>query len=398
MAKNDNDNTQAFDAQNTEVVDDAVEEVVDDVMGVDNGDGDVESVPAVKTKKELKQERKQLKKHKKEVKKEAKRHSATTTKAERFWIVVLRIFVIVMMVICVVLLVETYQNINELASSDTSDTSASSSTGSTSSSSANSSGGTSSSSSSSSSADDTDSSASDTASADSADTDAASSDDSSASSDGSSATTSLSTKEEIVEYYKTAHAKVLSSASSVTKYYDNTLNYNDYLNINGNSTLEGIAQTLMSSFMTEDTTEYTYTGSDIAANFPPSNSTVDGLTADIVSEATCVEDGDNYIITITIDSTEDNYDTGEKTGNLLNIVSEEAVTNAAGSLVTLSGLENRYIGGNVTATIEKSTGNMIALETDLPSYMCFDEAKVLIISVQDVGIGLEYLQKWTIAY
>ncbi|MCD7774781.1 MAG: hypothetical protein LUG85_03620 [Clostridiales bacterium] len=385
MANNDNETVQMVDDGNTAAGSDETTMIID---------SDAAEVPAVKTKKELKQERKDLKKHKKEVKKDAKRHSATTTKAERFWMVVLRLFVIVMMIACVVLLVRTYNNISDLASgtssSDSSSSSSSGSSSSTSSTSTSNTTSTSTSTSTGSNSSDTSSDASDT----SADTDSSGDN---ADSSGTAAG-DLSTKEGIVEYYKTAYSNAISNASSATKYYDNTLNYNDYLDIGGNSTLESVAKTLMSTFMKEDTTEYTYTGSDIEANLPPSGSNVSGLTADMISEATCTEDGDNYIITLTINSTEDNYDTGSMTGNLVSIINEQSVTDAAGSLVTLSGLENRYIGATVTATVEKSTGNLINLETDVPSYMCFGEAKVLIVSVQDVSIGLEYLQKWRIEY
>ena len=42
---------------------------------------------------------------------------------------------------------------------------------------------------------------------------------------------------------------------------------------------------------------------------------------------------------------------------------------------------------------------MTALETDTPSYMCFTSATVMkIITVNNVGIGLEYIQKWTIEW
>lgn len=341
---------------------------------------EAEAVSAVKTKKELKKERKEIKKHKKEVKKEAKRHSAKRTRAQNFFLVVLTLLVVVSMLFCSVSAIKITVGIGKTetaAADDSGNASANSSSGSSSSSS---SGNTT---------------ANTPAATPSEDT-SSSSGEGTPAAPGDASSADLSTKEGVVEYYKAAHAKVLSSAKSATHTYNNTLNYNNVLEIGGNSTLAKVAQSLMNSFMKEENNLATYTGADIAAKFPGDH--VQNLTADMLSEATCVEDGDNYIITLKVNSTEENPDKGEKTGAITSIINEKEVTDAAGSMVTLAGLENRYVGATVKATIQKSTGNMIAFESDVPSYMCFSEAKVMVISVKDCRIGLEYLQKWTMEY
>lgn len=334
-------------------------------------EAEVKAVPAVKSKRELKKERKALKKHKKEVEKEAKKHSAKRTRAQNFFLTVLTLGVIVSMLFCSIAAIKLTMNIGSpsAASDNGGNASANSASGSSSSS-----GNTSNT--------PAVTPGEDTSSVSGEPVDASNAD--------------LTTPEGVVLYYKAAHAKVLSSAKSATHAYNNTLNYNNVLEIGGNNTLAKVAQSLMNSFMKEENNLATYTGADIAAKFPGAH--VQNLTADMLSEATCVEEGDNYIITLKVDSTEDAYDTGEKTGAITAIINEQEVTDAAGSMVTLAGLENRYVGATVKATIQKSTGNMIAFESDVPSYMCFSEAKVAFISVKDCRIGLEYIQKWTMEY
>lgn len=329
-------------------------------------DEEVKAVPAVKSKRELKKERKALKKHKKEVEKEAKRHSAKRTRAQNFFLTLMTLGVVVSMLFCSITAIKVTKNIgNPSAASNNGGASANGAAGSSSSgSSSNAAAG-----------------------------------ESTSGLSGEPIDVSnldLTTPEGVVLYYKAAHAKVLSSAKSATHAYNNTLNYNNTLDIGGNNTLAKVAQSLMGMFMKEETNLATYTGADIAAKFPGPH--VQNLTADMLSEAKCVEEGDNYIITLKVNSTEDAYDTGEKTGSVTAIIDEQVVMDAAGSMVSLSGLENRYIGATVKATIQKSTGNMIAFESDVPSYMCFSEAKVAFISVKDCRIGLEYLQNWTIEY
>lgn len=206
----------------------------------------------------------------------------------------------------------------------------------------------------------------------------------------------LSTPAGVVAYYKTAHAKTLAEAKSVSQVYSNTLNYNNVLDIGDNSTIAGIAQKLMGSFLKEDTTKTDYSGADMASKFPGQNA--QNLTADMVSEATCTDNGDTYTVFIKMNSTEQAPDNGTNTSCIVPIVNESDVTSAAGSMVKLEGLANDYIGGNITATIDKASGRITHVETDCPSYMKFTKAGVAIITVDNCRIGLEYQTKWDVNY
>ena len=210
----------------------------------------------------------------------------------------------------------------------------------------------------------------------------------------------LSTKEGVLNYYKEAHAKVLSEASSVTRTLDNPSNYNNYLDVGGNSALASVAQVLMSEFLVSNEDPVVYSGSsDIKTYFPPSNNSSQGLTADMISSYNVSDNGSSYVISLTLNSTESNPDNGDKTAHLANIVDAVDVENAAAGFVGFSGLRNEYIAPTVTATIEKSTGRMTALHTVVPSYMKFDKATLMsVINVSNVGIGIQYEQNWTVQY
>ena len=363
MANNNDNNTQILEPEVTQEVP-AVEEA---------------EVPAVKTKKELKKERKEIKKHKKEVKKEAKKHSAKATRAYKFLVTVISLVVIAAMLVCSVTAIKITMNLNSTASSSSASSDDAQSSPS-------------------SSADSNTPSSTPSDSSTPSTTPEASSDAAGSESEGE-ATTPLGSKADVVEYYKTAHAKVLSEAKSVTRTYDNTTNYQDYLEVGGNSTLASVAKQLMGMFMKENTEQYNYTGSDIASNFPPTNNSCSGLTADMISDFSVTEEGDNYLIKLTLNSTEENPDLGDNSAHLVNIVATQTVEDAAAGFVSFTGPKNKYIAPTVTATVNKTSGQMTALELDTPSYMCFDSATVMkIITVDNVGIGLEYTQKWTIEW
>ena len=367
---------------NLEILDSEVETQVEDTVVEIAETPAIAAAPAVKTKKELKAERKAIKKHKKEVKMEALKHSA---KAEKFMDImtkVVSIIVIIAMLVCSFTAVKTVMNLKNATGAATTQPS-----GGEAATPDNSGAAT------------TPSTPAQTPSDDTAATPDDSADAPAADNNGGDATTPLGSKADVVEYFKTAHAKVLTEAKSVTRTYDNTVNYQDYLEVGGNSSLASVAKTLMNTFMKEVTDPLVYSGADIATNFPPTKNSCAGLTADMIKDVDVKEEGDNYIITLVINSSMEQPDLGDYSSNLVNIVESKTVEDAAAGFVAFTGLENRYFAPTVKATINKTTGQMTALEADTPSYMCFESATVMkIITVKNVGIGLEYIQKWTVEW
>ena len=316
-------------------------------------------VPQAKTKKEIKQERKEEEKRKEQVRQEAKRHSVKRIRAEKLGTAILSIMVIICMVASSMLVISTYRKLNaapEVAGTETPTTSQSN-----------------------------------------AAAPAQNAAPANPGTDAAPAAPGANVDQNAIDTYKKAHAQALSSAKVIKRTYNNTTNYNEVLEIGSSSVIAGIAKNLMGTFMKEDTSVVEYTGADIAANLPPAKSNTEGLTADMLSEATMTDDGDHYTIKLTINSTEENYDLGEKTNNLCSVMDEEEVKSAA-SMVTLNGMEVHYIAPTLTATVDKATGNLTHVETDVPAYLCFAEAKVAIISVKDCRIGLEFWMKYDVEY
>ncbi len=381
--------------ENTQVLEPvAEEEIVATETLVEEAATEEVLAPVIKTKKEIKKERKAIKKHKKEIKKEAKMHSAKATKAQKFFLGLLSLIVIASMIFCSYGAIVATMNITKIAQSvEDTDTPQDSTPNDNNNqqnnntqqnnnqqnnnTDANTNPGTNS--------EDTSSPAGDTNTPDG----------------NAPATGEINSKEAAVEYYKKAHAKVIAEAKSVTRTYDNPSNYNGVVEVGNNSTIAGIAKTLMDTFMKENTEAVVHEGSDaIKNNFPPANGSGSaGLTADMISEYKCEEKDGNYILTLTLNSTEENPDDGTMASHLVDTIEISQITDAAGDFVSLEGFQNLYIGSTVTATIEKETGKMIALDVSNPSYMCFGKATALgFISVENCKLGLLYEQKWTVQW
>ncbi len=372
-----NDNTTQLTPE-TEVTETPVEEVAE-------VSENVVEVPVVKTKKELKKERKAIKKHKKEVKKEAMLHSAKTTKAYRFMVTVVSLLVVFTMVFCSVTAIKITTGIGQTASSD----------GSGNAGSAGNAGGGSAGNAGSGSAGNAGSGATGNAGG-SADGGAAGD---GAVTEDAGDPSDVTSKAGAVELYKRAHAKVLSEATSVTRTLDNNTNYKEYLEVGGNSALAGVAKTLMGMFLVANEDPVVHSGADIATNFPPTAANADGLTAAMIGNYSVTEEGDFYIVTLTLNSSEETPDLGDNAQHLISIVEAKTVEDAAAGFVGFTGLRNEYIAPSITAKINKTTEQMVELHTICPSYMKFDRATVMsIINVDNVGIGLQYETKWTIQY
>ena len=155
----------------------------------------------------------------------------------------------------------------------------------------------------------------------------------------------------------------------------------------------------MGMFLKANEEPIVHTGADIAANFPPTKESADGLTADMIGQYNVKEEGDFYIVTLKLNSSEEKPDLGDNAQYLVNIVEAKTVEEAAAGFVSFTGLRNEYIAPMIEAKINKTTNQMTELHTVCPSYMKFDSAKVaMIINVNNVGIGLQYETKWTVQW
>ena len=209
-----------------------------------------------------------------------------------------------------------------------------------------------------------------------------------------------STTAEVVKYYSDAYNKIASESSAVTRTYDYTSNYNNILNINNNSTLEGLANTLMTKFMVETTDPVP----GDASSLPPVGLTSLNITEDKVSSATCTDNGDTYEIVLKSTGTDDNQEAdlnpGDGSAGLIGpLLRTEDVSGAAGSLISFEGLHAYYATASVTATVDKASGHITKLVYETPCVLHFDQVTAaVIVKVKNCDIGLLFQQTWTVDY
>lgn len=185
-----------------------------------------------------------------------------------------------------------------------------------------------------------------------------------------------------------AFTGVKTNAKSATIVKKNNYNYDSHVNAGGVSIIEEAAKGLMGSLLAEEEVNETYTGADIAAEFPPSGATC-GLTKEDVKNISCKEEGDYYIITVTVKGSK-NPTAGKSVGAVASILTKESIQEPIKNVPVINSLEPNcdYKDTTAEAKIEKSTGNLVEYYFDLPMYLYLGEFSV--------GLGFE--QWWTIAY
>lgn len=207
------------------------------------------------------------------------------------------------------------------------------------------------------------------------------------------------TKAEIIKYYCDAYNKIATDAKEVTRTYDYTSNYNKILNINGNSTLESLAGTLMDKFMVETTDPLP----GDASALPPVGLTSLNIPEDKISEATCEDKGSTYEITLKSTGTDDNQEAdvnpGEGSAGLIGpLLRTDDVSGAVKGVLTFDGLHAYYATASVKATVDKASGHITELVYNTPCVLHFDQVTVVILKVKNCDIGLLFQQTWTASY
>lgn len=206
-------------------------------------------------------------------------------------------------------------------------------------------------------------------------------------------------KADIVKLYCDAYNKI-GTASAITRTYDYTSNYNNILDIaGGNSTLAGIANTLMGMFMVENTDPLTI---DVNA-LPPVGSATINIDPSKISKATCTDKGDHYEVVLYSTGTADNREVDSQpgsgsVGSFGPLLRSEDVSGAAAGYIEFEGLHSYYETASVTAKITKD-GKITELSFETPCILHFDKVAALkIIKVGVCEIGLLFQQKYTISY
>lgn len=176
------------------------------------------------------------------------------------------------------------------------------------------------------------------------------------------------TKEEIVEYYKSANHKVKTQAKSVTWTYNKVSNYNNVLETGSNPILSRIGKAVMGKFLTENLEPKTFTGqAEIAGAFPPPNA-VCGLNANEVESATCTDKGNFFELEMHMLPEVDPVN-GKGTGAVSTIITKKEITDAVAGYVEISDIRCEYENVYLIANVDKSTGDITELYVNMPLYL-----------------------------
>lgn len=197
--------------------------------------------------------------------------------------------------------------------------------------------------------------------------------------------------QDIINYYKTAHNKATSSAKKVVLTNDGATNYNSVFEA---GKLSSIGKSLVDQFMGMKQPNEEKSPSDL----PPKGG-IGALNAADVKSATKKDAGNYYEVTIVMKDDKDPV-AGKGSGALVPVIETSQITGAISGVpgLSLSNISLQYYGSNITAKIEKSTGNMVYLKTDAPCVLSLDAKAPIVGSINGAQVGIECVSEYTISY
>ena len=197
--------------------------------------------------------------------------------------------------------------------------------------------------------------------------------------------------QDIINYYKTAHNKATSSAKKVVLTNDGATNYNGVFEA---GKLSSIGKSLVDQFMGMKQPNEEKSPSDL----PPKGG-IGALNAADVKSATKKDAGNYYEVTIVMKDDKDPV-AGKGSGALVSVIETSQITGAISGVpgLSLNNISLQYYGSNITAKIEKSTGNMVYLTTDAPCVLSLDAKAPIVGSINGAQVGIECVSEYTISY
>lgn len=196
---------------------------------------------------------------------------------------------------------------------------------------------------------------------------------------------------EIVNLFNESANKVKTDATKVVKNYEDREVQEDKLVVPG--ALQSLAPSLMDKFMTDDTDPIEYaTKEDIAANYMVPNQTyVSQLTEADVAEATCVDNGTEYEITIKLKD-EANPSSGTGVGAVFDVIEASEITDQVNFVKKF---DTEYYDCVVKCRIDKASGHTVWANYTTPLVL---NATVSMFGTHDASVGLSFEKDYTITY
>lgn len=199
------------------------------------------------------------------------------------------------------------------------------------------------------------------------------------------------TVDEIVELFNTSANKIKNEATKVVKNYEYRTVNEDKLVVP--SSLESIAQDMMTRFMNDDLEPIEYTTSEeIKENYMvPSQSYVSELSASDVEKATFKDNGKEYEITIKAKQ-QKNPTAGVGLGAAFDVIEAHEV---AEKTSLIEKFDTTYYDCTVKCKIDKKTGRMTWANYTTPLVL---DCTVKVFRSIDASVGLTFEKDYNIYY
>ncbi len=205
--------------------------------------------------------------------------------------------------------------------------------------------------------------------------------------------TAPQTKAEIIAYFNECSDKVKTEATKVVRNFTDNQLIEDKLELP--AALEGLFNTLSSSFLKKDETPYEMNTKElIIEDYPTQEQTWSSKATEAdVAEATCVEEGDYYNITLKFNP-QDNPVLGTPgIGSTFFVASFETI---AEKVPGLQSMDATYYDCVVQAKIEKATGRVVWSNYATP---ILAKAQVnVIVKTVEAQIGMVIISDYSITY
>lgn len=203
----------------------------------------------------------------------------------------------------------------------------------------------------------------------------------------------VNAEQEYLDMYKKAVAAARTKSKSVIRVKDGAINYKGIVEAGG---LSSAASTLMGMFMAKDAASIEVKNEAWDKTKLPDASK---LTLNGVQKITRVEKGNTYVITVVAKNAVNPKANADGVGSVAGVIEESQITGAIGSVpgLSLSNISIAYENVTAVATIDKATGNLIALSIDAPCVLGLD-AKLAVITMNGAKVGIEVITEYKISY
>lgn len=199
--------------------------------------------------------------------------------------------------------------------------------------------------------------------------------------------------QEILDMYKKAVAAARTKSKSVIRVKDGAINYKGIVEAGG---LSSAASTLMGIFMVKDEASIQEKNEQWEKEKLPNAS---ALTLNGLQKISRQDKGNTYVITVVAKNATNPKANADGVGSVAGVIEESQITGAIGAVpgLSLSNISIAYENVTAVATVDKATGNLVALSINAPCVLGLD-AKLAFISMNGAKVGIQVITEYKISY